>query len=1153
MISPRTALLALAALLLNASWAQQRLERTLQWGPAPGQATAPAARTAPPEVRNVQERTPPAAGVATRQQPATERPAQGRTAPTTAPGGATRSSSAPSIPVRAAEPPQPVKSPVPFNGAFIDRERGGVPYYHETLDLPFNTTAFTAHLTQASYTPLTPEEVAQWPALDSAGASPEVHTRLGWYRKRPQAMVTVYPFRKDPSTGRIEKLTSFRIDLVETRGTPKAGGARAYPESSKLATGTWYRFTVARDGVYRLSYEFLRDMGVDIAGMSSDRINIYGNHFGQLPYRNDIPRPTDLLLNAIQVQDGGDGVMNPGDHILFYASGAQRWELQGDRFVHVKNVYSDSACYFIGIDTDLPKRVSAAAITDLPATTTVTSFNDRQVFDRDLVNLIKSGRTFYGETFDQVTTHNFNFETPFLQAGESAELIFSGAARTINSGVTPNSSTFTITSGSILNNTFPVNGVPLNYAGAFARNFTQTYTLQPSGNSIPVTVTFNKFDPITSIGWMNFLALNCRRDLRFIGDQLAFRDLNSVQPGGVADFVVDQGQNVWQIWEITDPTDVRNVAFTEQGAQRIFRVRTDSLRQFVAFRNAGFLTPTPVGRVPNQDLHATPNPTDLVIVCPAPFMAQAQRLAERRMQDGLSVVMVTPQQVFNEFSSGARDATAIKRYMRMLYDRAGTDPALMPRYLLLFGDGSYNNVSLAATNQNWIPSYQTENAVDFSRSYTSDDYFGLLDENEGEGTGDLIDIGVGRFPVSSVQQAREVVDKILNYDRLQLLTATGEVCASTGGGGLADWRTSVLFTSDDQDGSSFEGTIHMSQSDFLARRVEDEHPCFNVDKIFLDAYQQVSTPGGQRYPQAAQDLNDKVQKGLLLVNYVGHGGEVGWAHERFLDIPTILGWTNMDRLPLFMTATCEFSRWDDPARTSAGEYVLLNPVGGGIGLMTTTRLAYSDQNFQLGQRFYDHVFRETDALGREHRLGDVFHGTKRAITTAQPTQLNHRNFSLLGDPSQRLAMPRMQVRITAITDTLGNPLDTVSALSTVRITGFVDNGSGQPMADFNGVVIPTVYDKEVQQSTWPMMAACPSTSASARTPSTAAVPPSPTGSSASPSWCRATSTTRSVPAASAAMRRVGTPMPVVTTTTCWWEASIPMPPRTLPGPPSSCS
>ncbi|MBK8499567.1 MAG: type IX secretion system sortase PorU [Flavobacteriales bacterium] len=821
---------------------------------------------------------------------------------------------------------------------------------------------------------------------------------------------------------------------------------------------------MAKDGVYKVSYEMLRDMGAEVAGLASDRINVYGNHFGMLPFQNNVDRPTDVIPNAIEVVDGGDGVFNAGDYLLFFASGAQRWAMGDSLFAHSKNVFTDSASYFIGIDADPPKRIGPAVLTTDPVSHTVTNFRDRQVIDRDLVNLIKSGRTWYSDVFDLTLTYTYNFETPFLVPSVPLVLEVDGAARTFNAGATVNYSSFSVSSTGGLSSSFQVQGIANSYTGPQGRNFHHIAQWSTGGNNVPVTVTFNKFDPVTSVAWLNYLRLNCTRELRMTGDQLAFRDPVSAGTGNVAEFVLDQAQNAQRIWEITDPTNVRRIDYTVNGSQKLFRLHADSLRQFIAFRDANYLTPVKIGRVQNQDLHATTVPTDLVIVCYDEYLGQAQRLAERRASEGLSVRIVTPQQVFNEFSSGARDATAIKRYMRMLYDRASA-PEEMPRYLLLFGDGSYNNVVLTFGNQSRIPTYQTEDAIDPSRSYTSDDYFGLLDAGEGEYTGDLVDIGVGRLIAHTGQQARELVDKLLGYDALQLLSASGNNCSTTGDGGIADWRTHVLFVSDDQEGDGFEGTIHMEQSDFLATIVETEHPELNVEKLYMDAYQQLSTPGGERYPDAIDELREKVQKGQLLVNYVGHGGEVGWAHERLLDNNTILGWTNKDRLPLFMTATCEFSRWDDPARTSAGELVLLNPDGGGIGLMSTTRLAYSSQNFALAQDFYDFVFENTDELGREARLGDTYRRMKVAIATVQPTLRNHRNFSLLGDPSMRLGRPRGTLRITAITDTLGNPLDTLKALATVRIEGYVDDGNGEPMTGFDGVVVPTVYDKKQVQYT----------------------------------------------------------------------------------------
>lgn len=937
----------------------------------------------------------------------------------------------------------------------FDATRQDLPFIHEVRPLTPGTRSFTAHLTGATYAPLSAAELAALPGLGTPGPEPEIRTGLGISRKQPFAQVDIYPYRRDPATGRVEQLMDYILQLVEEVGAVGHTKANTYPDHSKLASGDWFRFTVPQDGVYKLSYAFLQQLGVDVSGLSSDAINIYGNHAGMLPFKNTPLLPTDLRQNAITVVDGGDGQFGPDDYVLFYASGAQRWERTPgtDRFTHVKNVYSDSASYFVGIDTDLPKRIGTAALTTDPATDQVTAFSDRQMIDKDAVNLLKSGRTWFAEVYDLVTTYNYNFALPFLHTADSLYLTVEVLGRTINA-----TSSFRVQAGSSVTN-FNVTGVGTSPASPYGVVKKLTIPVLHTDNNLLVTVTFNKFDPVTSLGYMNYLEVNARRDLKMAGNQLAFRDPRTAAPGRVGEFTLDFAAGVQGIWDITDPTEARAVPFTDNGNQKVFRMATDDLHEFIAFKNTGFLEPTAVGRVAPQDLHGTPLPTDLVIVCPPQFQSQAARLAEARANEGLSVVMVSPQQVFNEFSSGQRDATAIKRYMKMLYDRAGSDPALMPRYLLLFGDGSYNNINLLPSNQNLIPTYQTADSWS-SATYTSDDYFGLLDDTEGESPGDLVDIGVGRLPVSDLTQAQQAVDKLLAYDRFTLLSPAGTSCTTGSDGGSGDWRNWVLFCSDDQNGDGFEGDLHMDNSDRLARKVESEHPCLDQTKIYLDAYVQTGGLGGDRYPDAENELRDRVQKGVLVVNYVGHGGETGWAHEDLLDNSTILGWSNLERLPLFMTATCEFSRWDDPARTSAGENVFLNPSGGGIALMTTTRIAFSAQNQTLSMDFYDNVFKQHDEQGRDQRFGDVYRQTKVAISTSNPSSTNHRNFALLGDPTTRLAMARDNAYITAITDTLGNPVDTITALSTVRVNGYVGEG-GVPDAGFNGVVVPTVFDKKV--------------------------------------------------------------------------------------------
>lgn len=967
-----------------------------------------------------------------------------------------------SQPLQRATAPATTPLPAWWSKVVLDPDRANLPLIHEVRALTNGTTGFTAQLLDPQWQVLTPEDLQALPGLGDPGPAPVVRTGLGITRKRPFAMVDIEPYRRNPATGKVERLVSYRLTLVEEHGAAPAQRSASYPANSKLAQGDWYRFTVPADGVYQLTYAFLQQLGVDLSGLASDAINIYGNHAGMLPFMNTPFLPTDLLQNAIRVEDGGDGTFDQGDRILFYASGPQRWvaSSDGQRFEHVKNVYSDSASYFLGIGTDVPKRIANAVLSNGPATDQVTVFNDRQVIDNDGVTVVKSGRVRFSEVFDQVTSYNYGFTLPNLDPADSTWLQVNVLGRSIGGA-----STFTLQAAGVTR-IINIPTVGTSETSAYGQYVSTLVRLPSTGNSLTASVTYNKYDPITSLGYMDYLEVNARRTLRMAGDQLAFRDLKTVGAGRVGNFVLDQAAAVEHIWEVTSPTDVAEVQAPLSGSQRSFMVATDSLRQFIAFKNSGLALPTAIGPVPAQNLHATPLPTDLVIVVPAELLGEANRLAQHRAEEGLVVQVAPLQQVFNEFSSGQRDATAIKRYMKMLYDRAGTDTLLFPRYLLLFGDGSYDNLSQLPSNQNLVPTYQSFDSWKWDESYTMDDYFVILDDGEGDERNDWIDMGVGRLPVSSPAQARGVVDKLLNYDRLNLAQSSTTACEAGGDGGAPDWRNAVLFCSDDQDGGVSDGIVHMSQSNQLAERVAHESPCLNVNKIYTDAYVQYSTPGGQRYPDASAEIRDRVQKGQLLVNYTGHGGEVGWAHERILDNATILGWTNADRLPLFMTATCEFSRWDDPVRTSAGEYVLLNANGGGMGLMTTTRLAYSSANFNISNDFYDVVFLPTDEAGRDRRLGDTYRQTKVAATPASNTaKPNHRNFSLLGDPSARLAMARNQAVITAITDTLGNPVDTVKALSVVRITGAVNGPDGQVLTDFNGTVVPTVYDKEVAVTT----------------------------------------------------------------------------------------
>jgi hypothetical protein len=490
-----------------------------------------------------------------------------------------------------------------------------------------------------------------------------------------------------------------------------------------------------------------------------------------------------------------------------------------------------------------------------------------------------------------------------------------------------------------------------------------------------------------------------------------------------------------------------NVPLNTQGNKVAFQLETGELREFVAFRPGGDF-PTPVfegeglGAVENQNLHGMGHP-DMIILTVEELKEEAERLAEhRRSNDGLRVEVVLQEQVFNEFSSGTPDISATRNFMKMFYDRSGGGEDYC-RYLLLFGDGTFDNRGSEEqeNNTNLLLTYQSPESLSPTRSYTSDDFFGMLDTDERMYDG-LLDIGIGRLPVSSPEQAGLLVDKFIAYDQPD---------------NMGDWRNMICFIGDDQDGN-----IHMRQADELATTINTSYPSYNVNKVYLDAYPQEKSSTGESYPDAERAIDNQVNRGALIMNYTGHGGVSGLAHEKVITMNGIRSWSNGSKLPLFMTATCEFSRYDaydidtDNEQVTAGEEVLLSTQGGGIGLFTTTRLVYSAPNHTLNTYFYDVVF-EKDANNQNYRLGDIIAYSKNKTSAG----VNKRNFTLLGDPSQQLSYPEHRV----VTDSINGASvrissDTLSAFEWVTVSGHIENRDGSPLDTYNGTVYPVVFDKE---------------------------------------------------------------------------------------------
>ena len=914
-----------------------------------------------------------------------------------------------------------------FSGSGMADATGRLPIYFyksQLQDLDLKVQEIT--LSSLVYQPLTPLEIL---AIEDVFEIPVViqpEAEIVLQRKKPFLEILFLPFRRDPMSGMVEKVVSFKLSytLGVTDGIASPLSLNSYTEHSVLANGPWYKFATSSNGIHMLSYDDLLNSDIDPSLIDPRTIQIHGNGGGMLPEANSAPRIDDLRELSLLVIGEEDGQFNQGDYILFYGEGQTVWNYNpvDGLFKHRKNIYSDYTFYFLTFGGTNGKRLTQETSTSQPPTHTITRFNDYAYYEKDDINLIKSGREWFDtEYFDVTLTRDYSFAFPNLDQASPVYVTALLAARS-----TSGASGFNVSANGVSLFNVSIPQVSGDFLATYARQKIEQSSLSVSKPMIDIQLTYHKSNS-SATGYLNYFEINAMRNLAMSGSQMSFRSVKSGGSGQISEFHLStQGQKVF-IWDVSDPGNVLDIQHSFISNICTFRIPTDTLKEFIAFDGSSYLKPEYIGHMENQDLHGAGN-YDYVIVSYPAFVSQADRLAQfHREKNNMDVLITTPQKIFNEFSSGAQDLSAIRDFIRMMYDRAPAGDE--PKYLLLFGDASYDYKNREENNTNFVITYESPESLDPIDSYVTDDFFALLDENEGQGTGGSLDLGVGRLPVMNITEATQAVDKILHY-------------CSNSDSVKNDWRNVACFVADDGDGN-----LHMNQVEDLTDMISAQHPVYNIDKIYLDAYNQISTPGGQRAPEVNEAINKRMDKGALIVNYTGHGGELGWAHERVLEVPDIRAWTNIDNMPVFVTATCEFSRYDDPERISAGEWVFLNPNGGGIALFTTTRPTFAGSNFALATNFYNVAFNKVD--GEYLRMGDLILEAKNNTSSSA----NTRKFVLLGDPALKMAYPKINV----VTTTISN--DTLMALSEITISGEVRFDNGQLAGDFNGLVFPTVFDK----------------------------------------------------------------------------------------------
>ena len=819
---------------------------------------------------------------------------------------------------------------------------------------------------------------------------------------------------------------------------------RSYHDSSVLATGDWYKIEVREAGIYKVDRALLRSMGINTT-IPSSSIRLYGNGGGMLPESCAGRVIDDLQENPLQISDGGDGIFDGSDYFLFYAGGPDSWvwDAATHAFAHRKNLYSSGSYYFIGFG-GTGKRIATLASSSTSGQT-ITSFDEHYFYELDTVNLLNSGKSWYGEDF--TTTGKYasrSFTLPMQNLLPGTGTITSDCiARSIG---TSSSFTVSINNVPVLQHSLPAVGSGNLDLFATSSQLVNSFVL--SGNPLTVNYAFQS-GAYGAQGWLNWFELTARRSLSLAGtSQLLFRDVNSVAQGASGKFVVQGATATAQVWDITDPLTPYRLDASSTGSMLQFQNDCSILHEYIAFNGTAFLLPAPAGKIASQNLHHS-SPADLVVITHPAVYQQAMRLATYHEQhDHLRTVVVNASAIYNEFASGIPDPTALRDFVKMYYDKAGSDPGKRPRYLLLFGDATYDYRNYLKNGGNFVPPYESPASTDPLTTYTSDDFFGFLDDGEDINSDTVmngLDIGIGRIPAATNAQAKAYVDKLMQYND----TST-----------MGSWRNELTFVADDEDFN-----LHFHDAESIAATAGTVNAAFTPQKIYLDAFRQESTPAGSRYPLVNQEINNRINQGTLVWNYSGHGSSRRLAEEVVLDQDIVASWNNAGKLPLFITATCDFAPYDNPANYSLGENILLREKTGAIALMTTTRLVFAYSNRIMNQN-YMQVALQPKPGGGYRSLGEAVMDAKNNTYRSYSDKINNRKFTLLGDPALTLDFPVNSVQTTSLNARpLSGTGDTLKALQQYVVGGRITDRTGTFLSNFNGTVSITVYDKAQMATT----------------------------------------------------------------------------------------
>jgi len=883
-------------------------------------------------------------------------------------------------------------------------------------------------------------------SLENIPAKPNETLKIASSRDKRQLFLSLSPLIKEGNS--FKRMRSFSYNL--NNSTSKTTNASLIQKSnaiqnSILASGDWYRFYIEKSGVYKISKAFLQSLGFDASKADPKRIKIYGNGGRMLPLMNSTYYPIDLTENAVQIIGESDGIFNNEDYILFYAEGTDNWSTENQTNL---NLFDNKSYYYITVNGGDGKRISNLNQPSANATLELNTFDDYQFHEIDQTNIAHLGRQWFGESFDINQEQEFTFAFPNLETSIPLKIEVNSAS----AAYTPTSFAIAAngqTIGSINFNALVQSSETKFYTGKLPANTTFT-----GAESVKIKLTYNNNGVPGSKGYLDYINITAKRKLLGTGKQFKFQYDLAGSTAGIVNYTIGNAASISQIWDVTDLYNVSKIENPNQ-ATFSFKASLGEIRKYIALDPADYFTPLKENqsKIANQNLKGTLfknaqnsfQDIDYVIIAPKFLISQAEKLANfHRSYSNLNTKVIALENIYQEFSSGKQDIAAIRNCIKYIYENASA-PEKKIKYVNLFGDASFDYKDRISNNTNIVPIYHSLNSNTIGESsFASDDFYGLMDSDEGNIASFFggIDIAIGRMLVSDNTQAGEMVNKVLEYHDIK---------------SYGNWRNNFVLISDDSDQSS-DASLQSRQNN-LADLIATEKPFFNIDKIILDSYTQEASAGGSRYPKARTDFFNAFEKGALVFNYLGHGGEDGLASERIWEKSDGQNLNNQYKYPLFITITCEFSRFDDPTRPTAGEYTFWNPKGGAISMLTTIR-AIGQFN---AENFNDNLSKNLLSYGSNQYT--TIAEALRISKNENPSYASNVIF-YIGDPALMLAIPKPRINLTKVNDiVISQPIPDLKSLAKIKISGEITDENNSILSNYNGELATAIFDKLITTST----------------------------------------------------------------------------------------